>query len=86
MTMKERVIRLIQTLPEDATLGEIVEKLHHLEGDGVTQPHGQLDQPSQEAGAWDLLRNSAGTLEMPADWASAHDYSLYGTSKRSSAA
>jgi hypothetical protein len=35
---------------------------------------------------WDLLEQAAGTVEMPADWASEHDHYLYGTPKRSSAA
>lgn len=39
-----------------------------------------------EGGVWNLLEQVAGTVEMPADWASEHDHDLYGTPKRSSAA
>ena len=34
--------------------------------------------------AWDVLEDLAGTVEAPQDWASEHDYYLYGTPKRQS--
>jgi hypothetical protein len=86
MTTKEKAIRLIETLPEDATLGEIVEQLQHLDTETAVQLPAEQESHLREGGAWDLLENSAGTVEMPADWASEHDHYLYGTPKRSSAA
>lgn len=76
MTTKERAIRVLQELPEDATLGEIVEELRNRVSEDA-------DAPGTGGGAWDLLRASAGALEMPADWASEHDHYLHGTPKRS---
>lgn len=32
--------------------------------------------------AWTVLRDNAGTVEMPEDWAKEHDHYLYGTPKR----
>ena len=34
--------------------------------------------------AWELLAQSAGTIDAPADWSSEHDHYLYGTAKRQS--
>ena len=86
MTTKEKAIRVIKELPEDATLGEIVEELRHLVPEGTHEPSGEQEQPLPTGGAWDLLEHAAGSVEMPADWASEHDHYLYGTPKRSSAA
>lgn len=83
MTTKERAIEVIETLPEDATLGDIVEKLQRLEEEA--EPQAETEQPLPEGGVWDLLEQVAGTVEMPSDWASEHDHYLYGTPKRSSA-
>ena len=82
MTTKERAIQVIERLPADATLDEIKETLEQLEPGGTAEP----EPPLAEGGVWDLLEHSAGTVEMPADWASEHDHLLYGTPKRSSAA
>lgn len=35
----------------------------------------------QEQSAWDVLERLAGTVEGPEDWATEHDYYLYGTPK-----
>ena len=86
MTTKEKAIQAIAALPEDATLGEIVDKLRHLDQGGIGQPPTNAEQPLPEGGVWDLLEHAAGSVEMPTDWASEHDHYLYGTSKRSSAA
>jgi hypothetical protein len=86
MTTKEKAIKVIEALPEDATLGEIVEKLRHLEPENTGGPSTEQEKPLPAGGVWDLLEQAAGTVEMPADWASEHDHYLYGTSKRSSAA
>ena len=67
MTTKERAIQVLQELPEDATLGEIVEELRNRVPE-ITEALGT------GGGVWDLLRASAGVLEMPADWASGHDH------------
>ena len=86
MTTKDRAIKVIEDLPEDATLGEIVEELRHLEPEDAHEPSGEQDEPLPSGGAWDLLEHTAGSVEMPADWASEHDHYLYGTPKRSSTA
>lgn len=86
MTTKERAIQVIQTLAEHATLDEIVEKLHHLEPESSANPPAEPEQPLLDGGVWDLLEQAAGTVEMPADWASEHGHYLYGTSKGSPAA
>lgn len=86
MTTKERAIQVIEALPEDATLGEIVEKLQHLNPDTAAEPSAEQEPPLSEGGVWDLPEQAAGTVDMPADWASEHDHYLYGTPKRSSAA
>ncbi len=86
MTTKERAIQVIESLPENATLGEIVEKLQHLDPETAAGPSVEQEPPLAEGGVWDLLEHAAGTVEMPADWASEHDHYLYGTPKRSSAA
>ena len=83
MTTKERAIRVIEELPEHATLDEIVQKLWSLEPE---QEVGASGGQAPEAGAWDVLRSATGAVEMPADWASEHDHYLYGAPRRSSAA
>ena len=70
MTTKERAIRVLQELPEDATLGEIVEELRNRIPEGASEA-------GAGGGAWDLLRASAGVLEMPADWAAGHDHYVH---------
>ena len=85
MTSKEKAIEAIETLPENATLDKIVEKLRHLEAEGVAEPSTTPERPLPEGGAWDLLEHAAGSVVMPPDWASEHDHYLYGTPKRSSA-
>lgn len=85
MTAKQRVLQVLEALPDDATLLEIVEELQHLDSAGSTACAEQ-ERPLAEGGAWDLLEQAAGTVEMPADWANEHDHYLYGTPKRSSAA
>ena len=86
MTTKEKAIKVIEELPEDATLGDIVEEIRHLERENTGEASGEPEQPLPTGGAWDLLEHAAGTVEMPADWASEHDHYLYETPKRSSAA
>ncbi len=86
MTTKERAIQVIEALPEDATLGEIVERLQHLDPETASEPSSGQEPALPEGGVWDLLEQVAGTVEMPADWASEHDHYLYGTPKRTPAA
>ena len=86
MTTKERAIQVIERLPADATLDQIVDTPQHLEPDTTAEPAVEPLAALQEGGVWDLLKQVAGTVEMPADWASEHDHYLYGTPKRSSAA
>lgn len=83
MTTKERALQLIQALPEDATLDNIMEELQHLEQVRMAGMEEGPERPAPEGGAWDLLRSLTGALEMPPDWASEHDHYLYGTPKRS---
>lgn len=85
MTIKEKAIRLIEALPDDATMAEIVKKLEAQTLE-TTPEHATSATVSPPAGAWELLEEAAGTLEMPADWASEHDHYLYGTPKRASPA
>jgi len=87
MSAKELSIRMIEELPEDATLEQIVRTLQHvlLEGDGEQLAEAEADLPVS-GGLWDFLERTAGTVEMPADWSSEHDHYLYGTPKRSSTA
>ena len=82
MTTREKAIQVIESLPPDVTLGEIVEELQHLE----PGPASGEEKPVAEGGVWDLLEQAAGSVEMPADWAGEHDHYLYGTPKRSPAA
>ena len=84
MTTKERVLEVIRALPDDATIQDAVEELHRMEQGSESEP--QLKSPGQRGEAWELLRSLTGALEMPPDWASEHDYYLYGSPKRSSAA
>lgn len=86
MTTKKKAIKVIEALPDDASLGDIVKELRHLEPDAVGERSKEEEKPLPEGGVWDLLEHVAGTVEMPADWASQHDHSLYGTPKRSSPA
>lgn len=86
MTTKEKAIRVIEGLPDDASLGDIVEELRHLKPEPAGEPSEEKGQPLPEGGVWDLLEHVAGTVEMPADWGSEHDRYVYGTPKRSSPA
>jgi hypothetical protein len=86
VTTKERVIRVIEGLPEDATLDQIVGTLQHMEPEAAREPRVESEVALPDGGVWDLLERTAGTVEMPADWASEHDHYLYGTPKRSSSA
>lgn len=86
MTTKEKAVQAIEGLPADATLDQIVGTLQHmlLEGDSERPAEAEADLP--DGGLWDFLEETAGTVEMPADWSSEHDHYLYGTPKQSSAA
>lgn len=86
MTAKERAIQVIDGLPADATLDQIVETLQHMEPETTVEPPVETEAPLPEGGVWDLLDQAAGMVEMPADWASEHDHYLYGTPKRASPA
>jgi hypothetical protein len=86
MTTKELAIRMIEELPSDATLDEIVGTLQHMRPEAEGEQHDDEEVDLPEGGVWDLLEHAAGTVEMPADWSSEHDHYLYGTPKRSSAA
>lgn len=86
MTTKEKAIQVIERLPADATLDQIVDTLQHMEPVATTESPAEAEATLAEGGVWDLLEQAAGTVEMPADWASEHDHYLYGTTKRSSAA
>jgi hypothetical protein len=86
MTTKEKAIQLIEALPADASLGQIVRRLQGLEAEATTEPPAEQDAAIAAGGVWALLEKAAGTVEMPADWALEHDHHLYGTPKRSSAA
>jgi len=86
MTVKQRAIQRIERLPADATLDQIVDMLQHMDPEAATESAGQPSPALPEGGVWDLLKEVAGTVEMPADWASEHDHYLYGTPKRSPAA
>ncbi len=86
MTTKERALQVLQEMPEDATLEEILERLEQLEGEGTQKSEAAPERAVPSGGAWDLLLSAAGTVEMPADWSAEHDHYLYGTPKRSSAA
>jgi hypothetical protein len=85
VTTKERVIQVIEGLPADATLAQIVGTLQqmHMEGESEQQAVPGVVLPA--GGLWDFLEQSAGTVEMPADWSSEHDHYVYGTPRRSSA-
>jgi hypothetical protein len=85
MTIRERAIRAIEALPEDVTLAQIFARLRHLETESAGELQAEPETPLSDGGVWDLLERAAGTVEMPADWASEHDHYLYGTPKRSSA-
>lgn len=85
MTIKQRAIQVIERLPADTTLAEIVDTLQQIEMETAEQSAEPL-AVLPEGGVWDLLEQVAGTVEMPADWASEHDHYLYGTPKRSSSA
>ena len=84
MTTKENAIRAIEALTEDVTLREIVDHLRRLEQGVAAEAAPTPATPGSGAGAWDILQQSAGSLEMPADWSAEHDHYLYGTPKRSS--
>lgn len=86
MTTKERAMQVIEQLPADATLEQILDTLQHLAPETTAVPLVDPEEALPEGGVWDLLEQAAGTVEMPADWASEHDHYLYGTPKRSSAA
>lgn len=82
MTMKERALRAIQALPDDATIEEAIAQLRRV-GETASQPSQGTGAPSD---AWALLDELAGSAQAPADWAAEHDHYLYGTPKRGSAA
>ncbi|HEX8693056.1 MAG TPA: hypothetical protein VF746_11590 [Longimicrobium sp.] len=82
MSTKERAIRVIEGLSEDATLDEIAQKLRSMEPDSPANASAVGAGGAQEPGAWELLAEATGVLEMPADWASKHDHYLYETPKR----
>lgn len=86
MTDKDRAIEMIEGLPEGVTVQDILEELQHLEASRAAETSAAREMPLPEGGLWDLLERSAGTVEMPRDWASEHDHYLYSTPKRSSAA
>ncbi len=86
MTTKERAIQVIERLPADATLDQIVDTLQQLEAEAMAESLADPEAALAEGGVWDFLEQAAGTVEMPADWASEHDHYLYATPKRSSAA
>ena len=87
MTTRERAIQVIEALPPDATLDQIVGTLQRMDAEETRELRGESSTDVlPEGGVWALLRHAAGTVEMPADWASEHDHYLYGTPKRSSAA
>jgi hypothetical protein len=86
MTIKERVLQVIERLPSDATLDQIVDTLQHMGADATAESSVEPEAALPESSVWDLLERAAGTVEMPADWASEHDHYLYGTPKRTSAA
>jgi hypothetical protein len=79
VTTKERVIRAIEGLPADATLDQIVGTLQHMRLDGGGEQQVESGVVLPAGGLWDFLEQSAGTVEMPADWSSEHDHYLYGT-------
>ena len=83
MTTKERAIQVIEQLPADATLDQIMGTLQHLNSENAEQPRVGSEPDLPAGGVWDLLEHAAGSVEMPADWASEHDDYLYGTPKRS---
>ena len=81
MTTKERAIQLIEKLPADATLAEIVGTLQHMDAPAAAE-RVEPEAAFPPGDVWDLLEYAAGTVEMPADWAREHDHYLYGTPKR----
>ena len=85
MTTKQRAIQVIEALAEDATIEEIIATLRHLDSRAAVEPSTGEANPGG-SGVWDLLERSAGTVEMPEDWAAGHDHYLYGTPNRSPAA
>ena len=99
MTTKERVLRAMAALPDDATLADAMEELRRLEGagrgggaDAGAAPGAEVRlarpiPPGEPGGdAWDLLGSLTGAVSAPADWAAEHDHYLYGAPKRSDAA
>lgn len=86
MTTKERAIQVMEQLPADATLDQIVGMLQHPGAETTREPRVEPEASLPEGGVWDLLEHAAGTVDMPADWAGEHDHYLYGTPKRSSGA
>lgn len=94
MTAKERILRTIQALPDDASLEDAIEELHRLRWvgrahhavEGEVQEARKVPPASPNASAWDLLQRLTGSLSAPSDWASEHDHYLYGTPKRSGTA
>lgn len=45
-------------------------------------PDAEPTQPSAKKTAWTVLREQAGSVDMPEDWAKEHDHYLYSTPKR----
>jgi hypothetical protein len=85
VTTKERVIQVIEGLPADATLAQIVGTLQQMHMEGESEQQAVPGAVLPAGGLWDFLEQSAGTVEMPADWSSEHDHYVYGTPRRSSA-
>ncbi len=94
MTTKERVLRAMEALPDDATIEDAIDQLRRLaRGDeqvgspeGVDETAAGSTTGTAHGDVWNLLGNLAGKFTAPADWASEHDHYLYGSPKRSSAA
>ena len=86
MTTKERVLRVIQALPENATVADAIAELRRFErasgAEPVVKPEQSVPEGIPGGDAWELLRSLTGALQMPPDWASEHDHYLYGSPKR----
>ncbi|HIK11753.1 MAG TPA: hypothetical protein IGS52_16075 [Oscillatoriaceae cyanobacterium M33_DOE_052] len=66
-----QIVEQVNTLPES------------LQQDVLTFVLSLRQEHLQKAGnAWDVLESLTGTVEAPADWATEHDFYLYGTPKR----
>lgn len=94
MTTKERALKAIQALPDDATINDAIEQLRRVM-DTLDQSTGVPGGAEREDGdasvvapvdVWALLNDLTGKLSAPQDWAAGHDHYLYGKPKRDSAA